>query len=148
MKGRVISRSPGSRTLIYDLPPDGTGKRKQKYETFKGITKRQAEQKLRGCLTALDNGSYIPVARETVARFLEEWLETYAATNTTLRTQEGYRGNINRYIIPAIGPVELQKLTPHQVQGMYGDMLERGLSARTVLHTHRVLREALGHAVK
>ena len=76
MKGRVTSRSPGSWTLIYDLPTEGTSKRKQKYETFKGITKKQAEQKLRDRLTALDNGSYIPVARETVARFLEKWLET------------------------------------------------------------------------
>ena len=31
---------------------------------------------------------------------------------------------------------------------MYADMLDTGLSARTVLHTHRVLREALAHAVK
>ena len=44
MKGRVVSRTPGSWTLIYDLPPDVTGKRKQKYETFKGITKKQAKQ--------------------------------------------------------------------------------------------------------
>ena len=101
MKGRVISRNPGSWTLIYDLPPDGTGKRKQKYETFKGITKKQAEQKLRDRLTALDNGSYIPVAKETVVRFLEKWLETHCATKTTLRTQMGYRQYLNCYVIPA-----------------------------------------------
>lgn len=69
MKGRVISRTPNSWTLIYDLLPDGTGKRKQKNETFKGITPKQAEQKLGDRLTALDNGSYIPVARETAGRF-------------------------------------------------------------------------------
>lgn len=77
MKGRIISRTPGSWTLIYDLPPDGKGKRKQKYETFRGITKKQAEQRLRDRLTALDNGSYIPVAKETVVRFLENgWRPT------------------------------------------------------------------------
>ena len=27
-------------------------------------------------------------------------------------------------------------------------MLQRGLSARTVLHTHRILKQALGHAVR
>ena len=31
---------------------------------------------------------------------------------------------------------------------MYGQMLSRGLSARTTLHTHRILREALGHGLK
>jgi hypothetical protein len=83
MKGHVYQRSKGSWTIVYDLPPDGFGKRKQKSETFRGITKRQAEQKLRDKLTALDNGSYIPVVRETVKAFLDKWLETYAATNTS-----------------------------------------------------------------
>lgn len=31
---------------------------------------------------------------------------------------------------------------------MYADMLAQGLSARTILHVHRVLSEALRHAVK
>ena len=42
----------------------------------------------------------------------------------------------------------IQSLTPSQIQKVYAGMLERGLSQTTVLHTHRVLREALGHAVK
>ena len=148
MKGRVVSRSHGSWTIIYDLPPDGARKRKQKYETFKGITKKQAEQKLRDRLTALDNGSYIPVAKETVARFLEKWLETHCATNTTLRTQMGYRQYLNCYVIPAVGNVELQKLTPRQIQNIYAGMLKRGLSNTTVSQLHRILHKALGTAVK
>ena len=61
---------------------------------------------------------------------------------------KGYRGNINRYINPVIGNVPLQALKPQHIQGMYAGMLDRGLSARTVQHVHRVLSEALGHAVK
>ena len=34
------------------------------------------------------------------------------------------------------------------IQGMYAEFLDQGLGAQTVLHTHRVLREALSHAVK
>jgi hypothetical protein len=51
MKGHVYQRSKGSWTIVYDLPPDGSRKRKQKSETFRGITKRQAEQKLRDKLS-------------------------------------------------------------------------------------------------
>ena len=75
-------------------------------------------------------------------------MATYAATNTTLRTQEGYRGNIERHIIPTIGGVALQNLTGRHVQGIYAAMLDRGLSARTCLHVHRVLRTALAFGVK
>jgi integrase len=50
--------------------------------------------------------------------------------------------------MPTIGHIELQKLTPAHVQGMYAALLERGLSKRTVVHVHRVLSESLKHAVK
>jgi integrase len=83
-----------------------------------------------------------------VGQFLNRWLQIYAASNTTLWTQEGYRGNIERYIIPAIGRIELQKLTPDQIQNMYAELLARPLSNRTIRHAHRVFSEALKHAVK
>jgi len=39
-------------------------------------------------------------------------------------------------------------LTPLQIQGLYGQMLDRGLSARTVRLTHAILRNALKQAVR
>ena len=147
MKGSIRQRNKGSWELHYDIPSDGTGRRRQRTETVKG-TRRDAERVLRERLTATENGGYIPKDKETVGQFLQRWMETYAATNTTLRTQQGYWGNINRYIVPAFGSIKLQDLTARHIQGMYAGMLKRGLSARTVLHSHRVLKEALSHAVK
>jgi integrase len=72
----------------------------------------------------------------------------YAETNTSPRTVEGYREKIRNYIMPQLGGISLVKLTPQHVQSLYSEMLAKGLSPRTVLHTHRVLREALGHGVK
>lgn len=46
------------------------------------------------------------------------------------------------------GRVTLQLLSPGYIQKLYADMRERGLSAQTVLHTHRLLFEAMRHAVK
>ena len=103
---------------------------------------------LRERMAALENGSYVPKDKETVSDFMQRWLDTHAATNTALRTQQGYRGNIKRYIMPNLGRIPLQNLTGRHIQGMYSDMLERGLSTMTVLCTHRVLSEALSHGVK
>src|SRR5918996_855827 len=147
-EGSIIQRSKGSWQIRYYGPPDAQGKQKRLTETLRG-NKSAAEKLLRERLSAIENGGYVARDKETVADFLGRWLETYAATNTTLRTREGYQGNITRYIVPAIGRVELQKLTPSQIQGMYAALLEkRGLSNRTVLHVHRVLSEALKHAVR
>lgn len=75
------------------------------------------------------------------------WLETYAATNTRLRTQQGYRSHIRANIVPAIGSVRLQELRPDQIQKMYSDLLARGISV-TAVRVHRLLKQALSHAVK
>ena len=50
--------------------------------------------------------------------------------------------------MPPLGRLPLTALRPEHVQGLYANLLERGLSARTVQHTHRILKEALSHAVK
>ena len=42
----------------------------------------------------------------------------------------------------------LQPLTPRHIQGVYADILDRGLSNTTVVQLHRILKEALSHAVK
>ena len=147
MRGSIKQRSKGSWRLRYEGPPDASGKRKQVSETVRG-TKTEADSVLRDRLLSIEHGTYIPKVDETVHEFLARWLATYAASNTSLRTQQGYEGIIARYLQPAIGSVRLTALTPAHVQGTYAALLNKGLTPRTVLHAHRVLREALGHAVK
>jgi len=96
----------------------------------------------------MERGDYVARTRETVGQFLGHWLKTYAATNTSLRTQQGYRAKIKGYILPRIGNIRLQNLTARDIQEIYSLLLDRGLSPTTVLHVHRILREALSHAVR
>ena len=146
--GGSVTRLPsGSWILKWYGPADQDGKRKRITETYKG-DKKGAEKVLRERLSAVDNGSHIDKSKETVKDFSTRWQEIYVATNCTLRTAIGYQGNIQRYIIPAIGKIAIQNLTSSQIQGIYAGMLKRGLSHTTVLHTHRVLKEMLGYAVK
>ena len=146
-QGTVNQRYKGSWELKWYGPADQNGNQKRISETVRG-TKKEAEKILRERLLSVDNGFFVDKSKETVSEFMNSWLETYAATNVTLRTAHGYEGYSRRYINPTIGKVALQSLTPSQVQKVYADMLERGLSNTTVLHLHRLLKEALGHAVK
>jgi len=141
MNGTIRKRGKNSWQLIFDLPRDADGKRKQARRTVHG-TKRGAETKLRELLAELDKGGYVAPTKESIESFLVRWLDTYAATNTSPRTQRDYRGIVHRYLVPTLGTLTLATLRPDHVQALYADMLARGLSARTVLHPHRVLREA------
>ena len=87
---KAISGKGDSWQLIYELPRDADGKRKQGRQTVHG-TKRDADTKLREILTALDRGGYTTPTKETVGAFLERWLESYGATNASPRTQSRKR---------------------------------------------------------
>lgn len=147
MKGYIRKRGENSWQIIFDLPREANGKRRQGRQTVHG-PKRDADAKLREILTAVDKGVYSTPTKETVGSFLNRWLDTYAVTNTRERTVLGYRHVVNRYMIPTLGSLTLIGLRPEHVQGLYASMRERGLSAMTILHTHRLLKEALSHAVK
>ena len=146
MHGSLRQRSKGTWQLRYDAPPDGTGKRRLVSETVKG-SKKEAETVLRERLAAAESGGYVSRRKETLGRFMESWLTDYAATHTTPKTMMGYKGNVSRYIIPFLGGVTIQSLTPRHVQRLHRWMLDKGLSNQSVLHVHRVLSEALKHAV-
>ena len=145
--GGVRQRTKGGWQVRYYAPPDAKGTRERIAETVRG-SRRDAERVLRQRLSIVESGTFVRKTKESLAQFMERWLITYCATNTSLRTQQGYRHYIRRHISPAIGNLTLQRLTVPHIQGMYAAMLARGLKPRTVLHTHRVLRQALGHAVK
>ena len=110
--------------------------------------KKEDTDRLRDRQSQIQNGGHIAKSSQTVAQFLDHWMRTYAQTNTSAQTQQGYRHYINMRIIPVLGGVELQKLTGQHIQGLYASMLDQGLSKRTVLHCHRVLKGALARAVE
>ena len=145
--GSIVERSKGRFRIRYYDRPDSNGIQKQFSETVLGNNKK-AESVLRDRMQAIETGVFIPKHKETVAEFLHRWLDTYAATNTTPRTQQGYRGNINCYILPDLGNISLQSLESRHIQGLYAQMLGRGLSPTSVVQVHRIIRQALSHAVK
>ena len=143
MKGNIQQRGPRTWRLRYDVP--SSEGRKQVSETVHG-NKRDAQRALRERLAAIDKGIYIERTDQTVSEYLEHWLEAHSP-NISIRTRVGYMTCIKRFG-RFIGATTLQKLRPEHIQSAYKDMLDSGLSARTVLHSHRVLSQALKDAVK
>ena len=55
---------------------------------------------------------------------------------------------VRGHIVPAVGHLQLAKLSPQHVQSFINDKLAEGLSPRTVQYLHAVLRRALNQALK
>ena len=154
MNGSIRQRSKGTWELTIDMGNDANGKRRRKFVTVNG-TKGVAQKRLRELLTSLDTGMPMDTTKLTLAEFLERWMRDYVATNTAPSTGDGYGFIVRCHLIPKIGSHQLKKLQPAHLQEYYAKALAQGrrdgkggLSARTVQHHHRVLSEALSHAVK
>jgi len=154
MRGHIVQRSEGSYSLVLELGehPE-TGKRQQKWITFRG-TKKAAENELNRRLKEIQDGNFVNPDKVTVSEFFDQWL-ALVQPDLANKTYDRYKGMVEHHIKPVFGQLRLQRLTPYHVEMNYSrlktggrkDGRAGGLSAQTLLHLHRLLREALQKAV-
>jgi len=153
MKGCIFKRGK-KYSVVIELGRDNNGKRIQKW--FSGYkTKKEAEKALVTILHQIETNTFINPEKITLAEYLRQWMHDYVEPNLAPKTIDGYKVNIEGHIIPSIGNIPLQKLQPIHIQQFYRSKLENGrlddkggLSAKSVLYIHRVLRKALSNALK
>ena len=147
MAGQIIKRGERTWVVRVDMGRDENGKRQRLNKTVHG-TKKEAQQILNEMLSAKDKGTLITETRESLNSYLDRWLETAAKPRVREDTFKGYVTKLRIYIRPALGKKQLQRVTALDIQKVYADMQARDLSANTVHHAHKVLRNALQQAVK
>jgi integrase len=146
--GQIIPR--GERTWLVRVfmgRDSNSGKRKYINKTIHG-TLRDAQAYLSRTQRDRDLGVFFEPSRMTLDSYLDQWLETAAKPKLRAKTHRDYEALLRRYVRPTLGSRQASKIEPLEIQGLYADMQERGLSARTVRFTHAVLRAALHQAVK
>lgn len=118
--------------------------------------RKGAERLLAELVKKSHDGDYRAPDRVTLAEYLEQrWL---ASKKAQLRasTFDSYRRNIKNHVVPAIGAVPLQRLTPEHLDAFYADLLTSGrrngngggLSVKTVRYIHTMLHKALADAAR
>lgn len=154
MKGHIRKRGRNSWQIFLEMPRSVHGKRRQRTVTVRG-TKRQAEAELARLTNEIATGAFVEPTKMTVSVFLERWLSDYAEIKVSAKTLERYQEIVRRHLVVALGPLRLVDLRPLHIQEYYAAALRSGrvdgrggLSAQTVLHHHRVLREALQQALR
>jgi len=147
MAGQIIRR--GDKTWVVRIYQgcDENGKRRYLNKTIHG-TKKDAQKYLTGKLRDKDLGINIEPASESLDKYLEKWLHGVVRSRVREATFDDYKYILDRYVSPALGAIRLCDITAIDVQKVYGDMLEKELSARTVRMTHAVLSSAMKQAVR
>ena len=118
-------------------------------------TRRECEAALTKVLAALEAQTFTPPIRLTVRQFLlAEWLTTVKGSLRPT-TYASYVMLTREHVLPRLGTLQLQKLTPAAINALYAELLkqgrvhgEGGLSASSVRRVHAVLHKACRDAVR
>src|SRR5690606_29229481 len=122
-------------------------------ESVRG-TREDAERRLTAILRELDTNTYVERNDLTLGEYLNQWIDEWVeVSGKSPKTVASYKEMLG-YIIPSIGHIPLQKLTPRHIQSHYAKQLKSGrkrgggLSPTSVHGQHRVLHAALEVAVR
>lgn len=79
--------------------------------------------------------------------WLELWLETYKVRKIRAKTQESYRRVLDAYILPPIGGIELEDLTPENCQHVINAVIDRGFTRQAQI-VYTLMHAAFERAVR
>src|SRR5712692_8956568 len=110
-EGSVFQRKDGRWVAQVRLE---NGKKKQRY--FKPDQEKEARIALRKMLHEKEQGTLATGPQQTLKVYLDQWLEQgYKLSAIRLSTYNMYRGIIRKHVVPTLGHIQLQRLTPQQV---------------------------------
>lgn len=150
--GHVVRKERRGKIRYYPVTesdPDSDGRRIRKsHGGFERL--KDAKAHLASVLESQASGSYIEPTKLTVGQFLkDEWLP---GIKSTIRpsTFHSYERNVELHIVPTLGNVPLRKLTPAQLNSLYGSLAEgeRPLSTKTIRYIHTIVHRAFKDAVR
>ena len=122
-QGSIFQRKDKRWVGVIDLGWEN-GRRKRK--SFYGKTAAEVQERLLKARSDHSRGLPVAIERQTVAQFLEHWLDHTVKPNARPRSYESFEIIIRKHITPEIGRTRLEKLTPQQVQAL----LDRKLKSR------------------
>ncbi len=141
-EGSVFSRKDGRWVAEITLE-DRT--RKQFY--FK--TEKEAIKKARQAINEKEQGTLATGRQRKLKSYLEEWLEEVHKPSIRSTTYIVHSMVMHKHIVPVIGHLYVQKLTPQHVQSLYTQKMgDEHLSPGSVRNIHLILHKAMANAVR
>ena len=133
-------------TATLELPPGPNGerrrkviRRKNKADLVSELSKLRADLEVRGDL---------PTKTQTVDVWFRYWLRNIAAKSVRPNTLDGYKRAVENHIIPAIGKVKLDKVTPAHIRRVHDAVIAKGNNSTTALLAHRTMSVSFKAAVR
>ncbi|OFD82700.1 tyrosine-type recombinase/integrase [Bacillus mycoides] len=148
MAGRTVKKDQNTKTWYFILThgkKDDGKPRQFKKRGFK--TKQDAQKAMLDLEQSLTLGTYIQPNKILYKEYLLERFLEDKMTKVKKQTLNTYRWVVEKHIIPAIGDVELTKLDPMIIQGLYNKLTkEKALSDENIQKVHTLINDSLKKA--
>lgn len=141
---------------------DGNGKKIRKYKTLvkpDDMTEAKWQKEIPKLALEferqVEKGLYID-SNSTINEYFEKWFGEHANKQLQPRTLESYHYELDTKILPALGHIKLNKLTPVQILSFLNNLTEDGIrkdgkpggySDRIIRYQQQILSSALQQAV-
>jgi len=129
----------------FDYGKGEDGKRIKKQKTFKTV--KEAKKALTAFTNDKNNQNIVRPTGILLKAYLEYWLNDIKGIRCEETTLSAYRNIVNNHIIPEIGELALQKITPSVINKYMRAMTEKGLSDNTIRKHYVLLKDCLKYAV-
>lgn len=125
------------------LGVDEKGKRIRKKKRFD--TKKEAQQALADLLSAANKGEYVEPSKVLYRDYLNDWLES-KKISVRESTWKSYSDWVRLHIIPALGDLEISKITPQRVEKFMLDLGKNNYAGSTMQKIHTIIKDSLNKA--
>jgi integrase len=155
MVGSIEERGPNTWRLVVAAGTNKRGKRVKITRTVHG-TRREAEKMLAKLQVKVDEGSIAESPQMTVADWYAIWFKEYVEAKLAGRTRVLYEYIFRVRVLPALGRIQIDKLTPRHIQVFVQNLGETGvrkdnrkelLSPTSITRHLRILASCLQEAV-
>lgn len=142
-----IKKRGNAWSVIYSYK-GSDGSRKQKWErfpTFKEAKKRKAIVEME-----METNQFIAPTEQTIEEFFENFILIYGSENWSASTFEKNKRMIYNYIIPFLGDIKLQDITPLAIEKYYLKLSKtqrekldgKTIQSGTIIKIHKLLKTA------
>lgn len=94
------------------------------------------------------NGQYYDGENMTFSEFVKKWKSDYAVEHLSEAVLETYEDILKNRVLPAIGSLKINKITPIHLQDIYKKMTDKGLAPATVHRCNAVISGIFTRAYK
>jgi integrase len=152
-KGKRAGRGEGSiyqrsdergKKWVASFIVEETGKRRYIYKD----TRKEAYDALHEALQAQKQGTLTTGPKQKFKDYLIRWFEEVQKPNLRDSSIDRYENCIYKHILPALGHIELQKLTAQQIQSFYNAQRKGGYAPESIITLHKVIHKSLDNAVR